>query len=91
MWLLSATNRRPGSWECIQMSEFSKPMTPFRKSSFSGAGNPNCVEVGFVTAEVLMRDSKHPRGPVLRFTTDEWNAFVAGVKAGEFDLACPSA
>ena len=69
------------------MTDFGSSATPFRKSSFSGSGNSNCVEVGFVTSEVLMRDSKDPRGPVLRFTVEEWKAFVAGVKAGEFDLA----
>ena len=35
----------------------------------------------------LMRDSKDPDGPVLAFTAAEWEAFVAGVKDGEFDLA----
>ncbi len=69
------------------MNDFGRPSAAFKKSSYSGAVNPNCVEVGFVTAEVLMRDSKDPDGPVLHFTTDEWNAFVAGVKAGECDLA----
>jgi hypothetical protein len=69
------------------MDEFGKPVTAFRKSSYSGAVNPNCVEVGFVTAEILLRDSKDTDGPVLHFTTDEWSAFIAGVKAGEFDLA----
>jgi len=59
----------------------------FSKSSFSGAANANCVEVGFVTAEVMLRDSKDPGGPVLHFTPDEWKAFLAGVKAGEFDLS----
>jgi hypothetical protein len=68
------------------MKAFSKPAAAFRKSSFSGAGNPNCVEVGFVTAEIRLRDSKDPDGPVLHFTTGEWAAFLAGVKAGEFDL-----
>lgn len=68
------------------MSEFDKPVPAFRKSSFSGADNPACVEVGFVTAEVMLRDSKDQGGPVLRFTTDEWKAFLAGAKAGEFDL-----
>jgi hypothetical protein len=34
-----------------------------------------------------MRDSKDQDGPVLCFTVEEWKAFVAGVKAGEFDLA----
>jgi hypothetical protein len=35
----------------------------------------------------LMRDSDDPDGPVLAFTAAEWEAFVAGVKDGEFDLA----
>jgi hypothetical protein len=36
--------------------------------------------------EVRVRDSKDPDGPVLKFTGPEWDAFVAGVKDGEFDL-----
>jgi hypothetical protein len=34
---------------------------------------------------IVMRDSKKPDGPVLYFTEAEWDAFVAGVKDGEFD------
>jgi hypothetical protein len=33
-----------------------------------------------------MRDSKDRSGPVLVFTRSEWQAFVDGVKSGEFDL-----
>lgn len=32
-----------------------------------------------------------PEGPVLTFTREEWVAFVAGVKNGEFDPASPGA
>lgn len=32
----------------------------------------------------MMRDSKDPSGPILRFTSDEWQAFVGGVNAGDF-------
>jgi hypothetical protein len=35
---------------------------------------------------VNVRDSKNPTGPLLRFTADEWQAFLDGVQAGEFDL-----
>ncbi len=35
----------------------------------------------------LMRDAKKPDGPVLAFTPAEWEAFVLGVKDGEFDIA----
>jgi hypothetical protein len=34
---------------------------------------------------VVVRDSKNARGPVLGFTPDEWDAFVGGVRNGEFD------
>lgn len=34
---------------------------------------------------IVMRDSKHPEGPVLYFTEAEWDAFIGGVKDGEFD------
>jgi hypothetical protein len=55
------------------------------KSSLSYS-NGNCVEVASLTdGEIGMRDSKDPGGPVLRFTQDEWRAFVGGVIAGEFD------
>lgn len=60
----------------------------FHKSSFS-CGNGNCVEMSNCTCEgtnILVRDSKDKDGPVLTFTPGEWEAFVKGVKAGEFDL-----
>jgi hypothetical protein len=34
---------------------------------------------------IVMRDSKNPDGPVLYFTEAEWDAFIGGVKDGEFD------
>ncbi len=34
---------------------------------------------------IVMKDAKKPDGPVLYFTEAEWDAFVAGVKDGEFD------
>lgn len=58
----------------------------FHKSSQSGPWTDNCVEVGTCDCGVLVRDSKDQSGPVLTFTRAEWDAFVAGAKAGEFDL-----
>lgn len=55
------------------------------KSSRSG-GNGDCVEVAFVDGgRVAVRDSKNPTGPVLVFTSTEWDAFTGGAKDGEFD------
>jgi hypothetical protein len=33
-----------------------------------------------------MRNSQRPDGPVLKFSHAEWEAFVAGVRDGEFDI-----
>lgn len=44
-----------------------------------------CTEVAFTAAGVLVRDGKDSDGPVLRFTREEFAAFVEGIKAGEFD------
>ncbi|WP_371479190.1 DUF397 domain-containing protein [Kitasatospora sp. NBC_00315] len=33
---------------------------------------------------VPVRDSKDPEGPALVFGADAWQAFVAGVREGEF-------
>jgi Domain of unknown function (DUF397) len=46
----------------------------------------SCVEVATIGDTIAIRDSKDPESPVLTYDRDEWQAFVAGVKAGEFDL-----
>lgn len=56
------------------------------KSSFSGPAGNACVEVALLPGEIAVRDSKDRQGPVLVFTPEEWRAFLAGVRAGEFDL-----
>lgn len=59
----------------------------WRKSTCSANGS-TCVEVaGNLSGIVAVRDSKDPDGPKLVFTPDEWRAFVAGVRSGEFDIA----
>jgi Domain of unknown function (DUF397) len=58
------------------------------KSSFSEGNSGACVEAAFVPGGVGVRDSKqHGRGPVLLFTREEWSAFLAAARAGEFDPA----
>jgi hypothetical protein len=55
------------------------------KSSLSYA-NGNCVEVADLPeGGVGIRNSRDREGPVLRFTSDEWDAFLGGVRNGEFD------
>ncbi len=55
------------------------------KSSLS-LSNGNCVEVASLPGDQIgVRDSKDAEGPVLKFTPDEWQAFLGGVRNGEFD------
>lgn len=59
--------------------------TSWIKSSLSFA-NSNCVEVANLPGgHVGVRDSKAPEDLILRFTPDEWRAFLGGVRNGEFD------
>ncbi|MFG1875095.1 DUF397 domain-containing protein [Sphaerisporangium sp. NPDC049003] len=69
----------------------------WRKSTRSNGGE-GCVELAVVDVAsdgaphkveadklYLVRDSKNPDGPVLGFAPGEWEAFIGGVKNGEFD------
>lgn len=64
----------------------------WHRSSLS-TGDESSIEVATVTGAkenservIAMRDSKNRQGPTLIFTPDEWAAFTAGVRDGEFDL-----
>ena len=55
------------------------------KSSYSSA-NSACVEVMHTDGGISIRDTKdNGSGPILRFTAEEWDAFLAGALDGEFD------
>ncbi|MCF2529354.1 DUF397 domain-containing protein [Yinghuangia soli] len=54
------------------------------KSTFSHQ-NGACVELAGIPGGVALRDSKDVGRPALCYTYDELAAFIAGVKAGEFD------
>jgi hypothetical protein len=58
----------------------------WHKSSRSGTQG-NCVEVARnLPGMVAVRDSKHPRGPILITSPDEWRTFATAVRAGQFEL-----
>lgn len=53
-----------------------------RRSNPSG----NCVEAALLpTGEVAVRNSRDPEGPALIYTPAEIEAFILGVRDGDFD------
>ena len=57
----------------------------------SRASNPSgsCVEVAeLADGGIAVRNSRHPSGPALIYTRAEVEAFLTGVKNGEFDDLC---
>lgn len=50
-------------------------------------GTPAALEIGYgANGLVALRMADNPDGDILIYTPAEWEAFVAGVKDGEFDL-----
>jgi hypothetical protein len=47
------------------------------KSSYSGGGGGECVEVALTPATIHVRDSKDQSGPALAFSPAAWAAFVS--------------
>lgn len=59
--------------------------TEWRKSSYCGSSA--CVEVARADGQVLVRDSKNPDIPPVRFSPDEWDAFLARGQSGQLNLS----
>lgn len=62
----------------------SPELTPWIKAKASSS-NGNCVQMRRNGTSIQVRDSKNPDGPALDFTPDEFTAWLAGAKGGEFD------
>jgi hypothetical protein len=59
----------------------------WRKSSYSGNGGGNCVEVADSAQHVVaVRDSNDPDGLILAVGPAGWRGFIAEVKASRHDL-----
>ncbi len=61
----------------------------WRKSSYSGNGGNDCVEVAGHAGRVLVRDSKDGHGPVLAFARTAWEGFAAAVRADARSVDVP--
>ncbi|MFD1148670.1 DUF397 domain-containing protein [Saccharothrix hoggarensis] len=54
----------------------------WRKSSSSGGGNPDCIELARSTDLAFVRNSRNPAGAYLKFPIDHWQIFLSTVKSG---------
>lgn len=61
------------------------PPHAWRKSSWSGGENGNCVEVAHVPAASFVRNTRNRSAGALRFGEDVFSSFIADVKSGQFD------
>ena len=55
----------------------------FVKSTFSGGSN--CVGVAIEKNNISVVNTKEGK-TIIEFTNSEWDAFIKGVKNGEFDI-----
>lgn len=50
-------------------------------------GTPAALEIGYAdNGMVALRMAEDPEGDILIYTPSEWEAFVEGVRDGEFDI-----
>jgi Domain of unknown function (DUF397) len=53
----------------------------WRKSSYSGNGGGDCVEVTHIRGGIVVRDTKDRTGPMLGFAPETWRSFTDRVKS----------
>ncbi|GCD38552.1 toxin [Streptomyces chrestomyceticus JCM 4735] len=67
------------------MNGSSNDLAGWRKSTYSGGGGGNCLEVwDGIPGLIPVRDSKAPHGPALVFSHVAFAAFVGALNRGEF-------
>ncbi|MFJ6437785.1 DUF397 domain-containing protein [Streptomyces sp. NPDC091416] len=65
------------------------PCAAWRKSSYSGAQEGQCVEVANVVEShqgIAVRDSKDPNGPALLINPASFAEFIGNVANGRFNV-----
>lgn len=62
------------------MAGTDQSLNAWRKSTYSGSGGSNCVEVGGARATVLVRDTTDRGGMTLTIPAAAWKKFVAAHK-----------
>lgn len=87
---MKTTSNKPESLPGSQVKrdgsfQFPVKDSQFKTSSWTGGIIARCVMVAKTRRGVALRDTKDPSKKTLFYTHPEWDAFLKGVKAGEFD------
>jgi len=56
------------------------PESAFRKSTYSGGGSSNCVEVALASRVIGVRDTKNRTRGTLAVSPTAWTAFLHAVR-----------
>lgn len=67
------------------MNEIDLSRLRWYKSSRSSANSQCCMCARLDGDGMALMDSKNPEGGILIFSHDEWQAFIGGIKLGEFE------
>jgi hypothetical protein len=74
----------------MEIEPISNPLgAAWHISTFSANGGGGCVEAGPLadgTGRIAVRHSRRPGEAVILYNRSEWDAFLAGVRSGEFDF-----
>lgn len=68
------------------MRNFAVQDKDFKTSSWSKNNPKTCVAVAIKRNGVAVRNSNDPTKSTVCFTSDEWSAFIKGVKNNEFNV-----
>ncbi|MFD7405110.1 DUF397 domain-containing protein [Streptomyces sp. NPDC059866] len=64
-----------GEGECVEIA------LKWTKSSYSGSGGGECLEIAPTPTTIHIRDSKTPTGPTITLSSPAWTAFLPHVTA----------
>lgn len=67
------------------MQSDERTVTRWYKSSYSGGGESECLEVARGHAPLPVRDSKNTSGPALHFSANGWTSFIGALKNGHLN------
>ena len=71
----------------MSLSTASASPVAWRKSSYSGGGSGNCVEVaGTPRRVVAVRDSKNPAGGAVTLDGPAWRSLLSAIQRGQYDM-----